>query len=176
MHDRLDHYTDHALTEHELRRLRWEAAAGPEFKTIMVRCINAEDAPPPLQAGGLYPAIGEVTENIDGRPLDKRDHRWILSVGEAAPQEFRKDRFMPEAEYLGWQVKRLQRQIASLAAELVALGVPRINSACYPEGFRWDIDNYPARQTRRWNPSTRTLEDGQDPPFEAPQHVPFEAL
>jgi hypothetical protein len=47
-------------------------------------------------------------------------------------------------------------------------------SAHYPEGFRWDIDDYPARQTRRWNPETRELEPGQDPPFVAPPAVPFE--
>ena len=119
MHDRLDHYDDRALTPDEA-----EATREPEFVSFSVRCINAEGAPPPLRAGARYLVIGEVLTHIDGRPLDKRDERWILSVGEAAPQEFFKSRFVPEDEFKEWRLARVKAGLASLRAELDAIGEP----------------------------------------------------
>ncbi len=163
MHDRLDCYDDRALTEHELRRLRWEAAAGPEFRPWWGYCIDGEGTSV-IKAGHRYQVIGEVLHHIDGRSLDKSDERWLVAgisnelTESGSGGEVSKSRIMPECEYLGWRVTGLQRQIVRLTAELDALGVPRVNSGVYSEGFRWDVDNYPTQQTLDWNHEKRTFE------------------
>lgn len=119
MHDRLDHYDDRALTLDEA-----EAMREPQFASFLVRCIDAEGAPPPLRSGASYPVIGEVTTYIDGRQRNKGDECWILSVGEAAPQEFFKSRFVREDEFIDWRIKNLEARLASVKAELEAIGEP----------------------------------------------------
>jgi hypothetical protein len=89
-----------------------------DFEPFWVRCIDGEGAPPPLRSGHRYQAIGEVTTHIDGRPLDKADERWILTVGEAAAQEFFKSRFIPEVEFKEWRYADVSRRLAALRAEL----------------------------------------------------------
>jgi|SRR5208283_2520748 len=130
MHDRILHRIDSCiandkeltLTEHQYIREQWAAAA--EFRPFWVRCIDAEDSPPPLRAGARYQVIGEATMYIDGRPLNKDDERWIVSVGEAGAQEFYKSQFVPEAEYNNWRITRLKAAVASLKAELEEIGEP----------------------------------------------------
>ena len=115
MHDRLDHYDEKPLTLSEI-----EAAPKP----LWVYCIDSEGVPPPLRSGHRYQVIGEVTKHIDGRPLDKSDERWVLTVGEAGEQEYRKSRFIPEAEFKEWRYTDLSRRLAAIRAELAALEEP----------------------------------------------------
>lgn len=99
-------------------------AKDTSFQTFWLRCIDGEGVPPPMRAGHRYQVIGEVTTHIDGRPLDKCDERWVLTVGEAGEQEYFKSRFIPEADFSVWRLSNLQARIASLKAELDAIGEP----------------------------------------------------
>lgn len=119
MHDRLDHYDDRALTLAEAHATR-----EPQFASFWVRCINAEGTPPPLRAGARYLVIGEVTTYIDGRSLDKADECWVISVGEAGAPQYFKSRFIPEGEFKEWRLARVKAGLASLRAELEAIGEP----------------------------------------------------
>lgn len=132
MHDRLterlDCYDDRALsmTEHQhLREQLAAAAAAAAFKPWWGRVIDAEDAPLSIKAGARYQVIGEETKHIDGRPLNKADERWILAETADIPgQEVLKSRIVPEDEFIGWRIRNVKAGLASLKAELDAIGEP----------------------------------------------------
>ena len=104
-----------------------------------------------------------MLHHIDGRRLAKCDERWLVAgvsnelTESGSGGEVLKSRLMPETEYLGWRVAGLQRQIASLTAELDASRratrqFRMLPPRRLPLGY---IDNYLRHVRtlrRRWNP------------------------
>ena len=93
MHDRLDHYDEKPLTEHELQQLRWKEA-GPDFKTFPVICINPKGKLG-LRFGVTYDVIGEEYEC------------WRLAeTGDIPDVPYAKDRFCTPGEWVMWLYER----------------------------------------------------------------------
>ena len=113
MHDnRLDHYTDRALTDRELQQLRWKEAAG-EFKSFPVICINASGQELALKFGATYEVTGECGDC------------WHLTVTNDIPHlDFAKRRFVTPDQWSAWldaraayHMEEAQKYIALYNAE-----------------------------------------------------------
>jgi hypothetical protein len=91
MHDRLDHYTDNALTDRELQQLRWKEA---EFKSFQVICVNPKGTKA-LKFGVTYDVVGEHL-----------DCWYLCDLGEPTDLMFAKARFCTPGEWAMWLFER----------------------------------------------------------------------
>jgi hypothetical protein len=171
--DRLDHYSDHALTEHEFQQYCWKRSSGPIFQNYTVWCVNDQLYLDNYRYLPVKFAMQYTVGGMEGHQpvlIDTNDIPWL-------PVDPRRIKRREELRsFVASEITAMREHHAKLNQLLVSAGLPTmiLDPAHPPEGFGWDVDRYPEQQTRRWNPETRMLEDGKDPPFVAPTPVPFD--